>query len=335
MSILRNLVQMTGLRDHFRLERSILATLAQLPHVSAVRSLELLTHRGSTWLRPRTWQVDNDFVHSEHDFLSDPRLQSLDQLPALAACIAQEQTQASQQVDAHTHVLWLPVWVRGHVQLCIEVTQPAPPSEHEWDVLEAVFCVYQNYQSLLDYSERDALTGLLNRKTFDEYLQRFCATAPDSRSNEPSSLSWIAVVDIDHFKKVNDQFGHLFGDEVLILTANLLSSSFAPPARIFRFGGEEFVVLLPPMSSQTASEVLENFRQAIAHHCFPQVGSVTVSIGFTGTRPSPAVELLGEADQALYYAKGNGRNQVQMFEHLHNQGLLLKPHISHNNAELF
>uniref|UniRef100_UPI00321BD345 GGDEF domain-containing protein n=1 Tax=Escherichia coli TaxID=562 RepID=UPI00321BD345 len=87
-------------------------------------------------------------------------------------------------------------------------------------------CVYRNYQNILDYSERDSLTGLLNRKTFDEKFSRLlAANVPDAAPQDqqerrlPSSPEigqWLAVVDIDHFKRVNDQFGHLYGDEVLI-----------------------------------------------------------------------------------------------------------------------
>ena len=127
---------------------------------------------------------------------------------------------------------------------------------------------------------------------------------------------WLAVVDIDHFKQVNDRFGHLYGDEVLILIANILRSSFRSHDRIFRFGGEEFVVLLRSTTLSTAHKVFNRFRLAVQEYHFPQVGQVTVSLGFVSTTRGSPVEILGQADQALYYAKEHGRNQVCFYDDL-------------------
>jgi len=173
---------------------------------------------------------------------------------------------------------------------------------------------------------------LLNRKTFDEHLLRFATAAQSSHSDD---LPWLAVIDIDHFKLVNDRFGHLFGDEVLILVANLLRSAFGSQHRIFRFGGEEFVVLLPASRKEHAQASLEAFRLMVAQHDFPQIGNVTVSVGFAGAKLCPPVEILGQADQALYFAKDNGRNRVCQFEALQAQGMLHSAQVSHDDVELF
>lgn len=331
MHILQNLVQMTGQRDHLRLEFSVLSTFLQLPRITNVRALELLKLDDEYWVRPRTWQQDGQLVSAPQDFASDPQRFALQALPHLHDCIARKELRAQHSPSAHHHVLWLPVWMHEHVRACIEITQSERFSPHNIDVITGVFNVYQNYQSLLDYSERDALTGLLNRKTFDEQLLRFAAAARTTASEESS---WLAVIDIDHFKQVNDRFGHLFGDEVLILVANLLRTAFGSQHRIFRFGGEEFVVLMPPARKEKALAALEAFRNLLAAHEFPQVGCVTVSIGFAGAKLSSPVEILGQADQALYYAKENGRNRVCHYESLHEQGLL-NSRVSHDDVELF
>lgn len=333
MHILRNLVQMTCQRDHLRLEISVLSTFLQLPHVTQVRALELAKLELQTWVRPRTWQEAGQLVSSEIEIAQDPRLFSITQLPHLRICIDNRLTQIQHSTDAGEHLIWLPVWMHEQVHVCIEVTQSRPFTDNSLDVITGIFKVYQNYQSLLDYSERDALTGLLNRKTFDEHLLRFASSVLTS-SAHASDMPWLAVIDIDHFKQVNDRFGHLFGDEVLILVANLLRSAFGPQHRIFRFGGEEFVVLLPPMAKATAQAALENFRAMVAHHEFPQVGNVTVSVGFAGAKLCSPVEILGQADQALYYAKEHGRNQVCQFESLQLDGLL-RTQVSHDDVELF
>jgi diguanylate cyclase (GGDEF)-like protein len=146
--------------------------------------------------------------------------------------------------------------------------------------------------------------------------------------------NWLAVVDIDHFKQVNDRFGHLYGDEVLILIANILRTSFRSHDRIFRFGGEEFVVLLRNTTLSKAHKVFNRFRETVQEHHFPQVGSVTVSLGFVGTSRGSPVEILGQADQALYYAKEHGRNQVRFYEDLIASGELATK-VANDDVELF
>ncbi len=162
------------------------------------------------------------------------------------------------------------------------------------------------------------------------------ASAPyDCHAPEDTMQQWLAVVDIDHFKLVNDRFGHLYGDEVLILVANILRSSFRSHDRIFRFGGEEFVVLLRSTSLSTAHKVFNRFRKNVEDYYFPQVGQVTVSVGFVSTEQGSPVEILGQADQALYFAKENGRNQVRYYDDLVAEGHLQSKQVNNDDVELF
>jgi diguanylate cyclase (GGDEF)-like protein len=164
------------------------------------------------------------------------------------------------------------------------------------------------------------------------------ATAPgqaERRHHNGEEKQWLAVVDVDHFKGVNDRFGHLYGDEVLILIANLLQSSFRAQDRVFRFGGEEFVVLLRSTNLENARRIIERFRADVESHDFPQVGKVTVSIGFTSVSAADSpVVTLGHADQALYYAKAHGRNRVCHYEELVAGGLLQTVAVN-DTAEFF
>jgi len=213
-------------------------------------------------------------------------------------------------------------------------------------VIGGIVSVYRNFQNLLDYSERDSLTGLLNRKTFDDQLAKMLAASteqdaitlpgePERRAHSDEEKQWLAVVDVDHFKHVNDRFGHLYGDEVLILIANLLTSSFRAQDRVFRFGGEEFVVLLRSTTLDNAKKIIERFRMNVAAHDFPQVGKVTVSVGFVSISALEApVIILGHADQALYYAKSHGRNLVCHYDELVDDGLLQAIE-SNDTAEFF
>jgi diguanylate cyclase (GGDEF)-like protein len=213
----------------------------------------------------------------------------------------------------------------------MEVESDAPLDERDERMVISILRIYRNFQGLLDYSERDTLTGLLNRKTFDESFMKTVAesgpaTASDTdagRRHGGRCRHWLGVIDIDHFKRVNDSFGHLIGDEVLLLMSRLMRSSFRFDDRLYRFGGEEFVVLMRCADGEAAAHAFERLRGNVERHQFPQVGHITVSIGFTelkpGDTPSGAFE---RADKAVYFAKGHGRNQVRHHAELVAQGHL-------------
>ncbi|HXZ15438.1 MAG TPA: GGDEF domain-containing protein [Roseiarcus sp.] len=187
--------------------------------------------------------------------------------------------------------------------------------------------IYRSHLGILDDTDTDELTGLSNRKPFEEAFRRvMVANARPGSTMDPgvgqsakefAPRAEIAVIDIDFFKRVNDRFGHAYGDEVLVLLARLMRSCFRGTDRLYRFGGEEFVVLLQGADSAGADRALERFRKAVEAHDFPQVGRVTVSIGVSAVREGDAGSCaFGRADQALYAAKHNGRNQIQRYETL-------------------
>jgi diguanylate cyclase (GGDEF)-like protein len=204
---------------------------------------------------------------------------------------------------------------------------------------EEIACLARIYGSqvrLLDYSELDSLTRLLNRKTFDETFDRLLTSsssdAPDDGLDErrdrlgERTPAWLCVIDIDHFKRVNDSFGHLFGDEVLLRMGELMRKTFRGGDRLFRFGGEEFVVILNAADENLAATSFNRFRLSVENHEFPQVGQVTCSVGFTAVSPADVpTDVLGRADEALYYAKQNGRNRVCCHERLVAAGAIAKP----------
>lgn len=175
--------------------------------------------------------------------------------------------------------------------------------------------LYRNQIGLMDSRERDQLTGLMNRQTFAD---RFELAMQGSQAGKQASL-WLGIVDIDHFKAVNDSFGHLFGDEVLLRLAQLMEASFRYTDQLFRFGGEEFVVLVSTPNEDGAATALERFRATVENTVFPRVGRVTVSIGYArcgkGELPTSVID---KADRALYHAKGTGRNRCVDYTELNN-----------------
>ncbi len=149
-----------------------------------------------------------------------------------------------------------------------------------------------------------------NRRHFDETLEREYLRA--RRHRRPLSL---LVLDIDHFKKINDQYGHLAGDHVLRELAGLVQGRVRRDETVARYGGEEFVVLLPETTLEGAVSLAENLRARIAAHSFVFQNTnipVTVSIGCSEAieADSTAPDLFRRADELLYQAKKGGRNRV-------------------------
>ncbi len=157
-------------------------------------------------------------------------------------------------------------------------------------------------------SRTDALTGLLNRRTFNSAIEGAVAAAASDRS----SLA-LAIIDIDFFKALNDAFGHPAGDAALVEIARTLESQMPSGATLARFGGEEFAVVLPGHGAGGAVLACERMRQAVQ-----QLGHeppLTISVGVAGFRSGDAVsDIYSRADAALYAAKRGGRNRVEMNE---------------------
>ena len=125
------------------------------------------------------------------------------------------------------------------------------------------------------------------------------------------------MVDIDHFKKVNDNYGHVCGDEVLLLLAQKLRLYFRSSDLIFRFGGEEFVLVIEPCDFDAMKAKIDQFMELVRQTHFPFVKTMTVSIGMSRISPYDfPITVLEQADKALYYAKENGRDKLCFFEQL-------------------
>lgn len=173
---------------------------------------------------------------------------------------------------------------------------------------------------LADLSETDELTGLKNRRRFHDSLANAYAVA----QAEGRSLS-LLMLDVDHFKSLNDRLGHRAGDEVLRTLATILRDHVRPYDLVARYGGEEFMILLPDTDAPTGSAIAERLRAAIADHSWPG-GRVTASFGVATNQPaiSQAGDLIEAADTALYCSKTAGRDRVT---HAHlGQGLQARPH---------
>jgi diguanylate cyclase (GGDEF)-like protein len=156
----------------------------------------------------------------------------------------------------------------------------------------------------------DTLTGTLSRRFILEILNKQLAQL----ARQPDRHLTVALLDLDHFKMVNDEFGHLVGDKVLYEFTRVASSRVREQDYFGRFGGEEFLLILTEINTEEASVALNRIREATQLQVFTHEGKhipLTVSIGFTAARPDEKVDdLIERADTALYKAKQSGRNQL-------------------------
>ncbi len=339
--IVDQLADLTALRDRDSLDTALVATLRELLQLQDIAIYRLVGPAGNEhWLTCA--QVQNG-INQPH---SPQGGAELDELPPAA-----EYPQRQLALNSHHPVLTsatgasvFPLDTQSAASGVLELSSTPPLSDESARLVSGVLRLYQNFQGLLDYGERDALTELLNRKTFDGAFLKATAThigaqefsADDRRHSQNGGSYWLAMLDIDHFKHVNDNFGHLIGDEVLLLLARLMRSTFRFHDQLYRFGGEEFVVLMHCTQGGQAESAFERLRRNTELHAFPQVGHITISVGFTeirqGDSPSAAFE---RADKAVYYAKEHGRNQVCNYETLVTQGKLTAEASNVGEIELF
>lgn len=170
-----------------------------------------------------------------------------------------------------------------------------------------------NLQQVTSEAQRDGLTGLFNRRTFERMLEEYMIDAQDRKTD-----LCLVILDVDHFKKFNDTYGHLLGDEVLKIVSRTLMDMVKGRDVVARFGGEEFVLVLPATPLEGAVRVADTIRLSIAGKELKRkdtgqnFGQITVSMGVSlyrhGTDDIPS--LLKRADEALYSSKKSGRNRV-------------------------
>jgi len=335
-SLLKHVLDITGHRDHAMLDVAVMSAVHELAAARHTRVLSLVAGEAGIGLSLR----QRACIGCNQAAVADVPVSAFAEL---AACLVSHASSASASAPDGANILWMPIWMDDKADTVLEIVRDGPFHPDMEPMVTGIVGVYRNFQNLLDYSERDSLTGLLNRKTFDGQLTRMLQSSggqlasptPAAADSAAAPGQWLVVADIDFFKSVNDRYGHVFGDEVLILVANMLVSSFRADDRVFRFGGEEFVILLRSATRAQAHQIIERFRANLAAHVFPQVGSVTVSLGYVQVRPGDSpVASLGHADQALYYAKTHGRNQICHYDDIVAAGELQLPS-ANDTAEFF
>lgn len=332
-TILDSIIEITNNRDSDEFSISIVATIAELisscsvclfqyteyPNAAYKSVVTLSVKKDDEGIKQFQWNIDVPLDTEEY------LTSNIDHLLKLTVY----------QSEQGVHHVFIPILIEGKIEYAIDISSTERFS-NKLDSILAITKVCENFYAILAHSEKDSLTGLFNRRTYDLKLNQLIKkqsynkkyTVPiehEKRDLNKKGATWLAVIDIDLFKQVNDKFGHIYGDEVLLTLSQLMNHSFRQNDLIFRFGGEEFVIILEPISDDDVINLLESFRTKVSGHDFPMVGKITVSIGFAKVAESVHPKsIFDNADKALYYAKETGRNKVCNYEELVASGDVLE-----------
>ncbi len=345
LQLIDHIVRTSARRDRTEINSALVDAVADLFHPQSLAIYRCFTGESQTMV------FNCAGINSEGRFLRNAYLperqycKPIDKDPLLR----QAQREASVVLDIlpdGEHRLVFPIIRMERLFYLIDIVVPESISADYRVLLMGLIEYFGNHIALLDYGETDTLTGLPNRKTFDkhlfevlgkptidDYLKPSSGGIPGRRKGSRNSQHWLAVCDLDHFKLINDRHGHLIGDEVLVMFARLMLDSFRYDDQLFRFGGEEFVIVLQPAERDNVHGTFERFRQQVENHTFSRVGKVTVSIGYSQLviNDTPP-DVIDRADEALYFAKRSGRNQIAGYESLIDSGQLSAS--SHHKGEI-
>ncbi len=317
---LEHLVSLTALRDREQLDQGLAVAFSRILSVRSVGVYRVIQDRegGKHWFKCAYFRPDHP-LECDPGWVDPTSLPAFDDMP-LRQQVLEDPTVLQVPTLPPAEPGWctlLPLMADPTQQGVLEMVTDQNVSAQDVRALQTAIQIFDNFQRLLESSQRDPLTGLLNRQTFDTSF--LAASLPrdaegddhEERRRVVGDQWWLAVIDIDHFKKVNDRFGHLIGDEVLVLVARIMRQTFRHYDRLFRFGGEELVVMLLSPEVEGAMAAFERFRVRMEQYSFPQAGQVTVSVGFTPVQSTDAPSAaFSRADEAVYQAKHQGRNRV-------------------------
>lgn len=343
-SLTEHIIKLTDHRDRDLLELTLAKAMVKLLPIDRVVIARVMSEEGvKRWLDIATLDARGGGK------VQDPLRVEFDKLPALdderyrMRCLqARALVEHAWAGENGPRISYIPLFQdsRNDEEGIIEVHSGASLTPSQLDVIGDLHHVFTNMYNLLAYSDRDALTGLLNRKSLDDTFYhavldelgelespnkvREAAVAPgqERRHRVPPNY-WLGSISVDDFGVMSDGHGHLIAEEVLLLVARIMNNTFRTYDRLYRFGGEQFGVLMHCPDEALVLAAFERFRANVEKFNFPQVGRVTVSAGFTRITPddSPSTSL-ERAERAVDYAQHHGKNQVFSHPELLRRGLL-------------
>ena len=327
IQVIDSLAEITRYQDREILEKSLLETLAETVPSEEYRFYKVQRPPPKLELAVVANKI------TDRDVISDNQTNhhlTEDLQRAICDAIEGEDVVTFDSDEHHHRGTIFPVFNKNNDISAVLVQFSDQQRFDEQRIVFGLLRIYSNYLNLLHENVRDKLTGLLNRETLNKEILNILMEKSHARKRIESrgfrratddAQYWLGVIDVDHFKDINDKFGHLFGDEVLILMASFMTDVFRDDDLLFRYGGEEFVVIIRVLTKEDALSVFDRLRTRIFDHSFPQVGNMAVSIGMVEINEQEgSSDVIHSADKALYYAKDNGRNRTCVFEELIAEG---------------
>ncbi len=331
-TLIDHILKLTDHRDRDLLELTLSKALIDLLPIQRIVIARVMSLEGDKrWLEVARLDAKGGGKVVDPLRVDFSTLPHLDDAPDRLKCLARrEMVEIAWAGEEGPRIHMLPLFSdsRKDDEGVIEVHSEAALTADELLTIEQLRRIYRNMYALLEYSDRDALTGLLNRKSLDDafysaVLEELAGATgdaemegkpvgqnPERRHRVPANY-WLGSASIDNFDLINDKHGHLIAEEVLLLVARVMNNTFRTYDRIYRFGGEHFGVLMHCPDESLVLAAFERFRTNVEKFNFPQVGRVTVSCGFTSVMaddsPSSALE---KTQRAVDFAQRSGRNRV-------------------------
>jgi len=320
--VIDRIADTTSHRERGALDGAIVQMLVEFLDARSIVLYQLLQEDSVTRMMRRAGYERGRLQMPSRAAHDSANLPALADRPEWRACVDKRRPVPGVKVGGGP-IICFPIEEGASVTGVLEIELRDSISARDTRLVEGVLRILRNLIALIDYGERDTLTGVLNRKSFEARFAQTSGDLPEVIASAAQPVSWLGLVDIDRFKSINDTYGHVIGDEVLLLISQIMQRTLRGGDQLFRFGGEEFVVVLEDTHAVGADIAFERIRAAVAGYRFPQVGTVTVSLGYTAIRRREVpASCLERADAALYFVKHNGRNGVGCCERLVESGAI-------------
>ena len=331
-TLIEHILKLTDHRDRDLLELTLSKALIDLLPIQRIIIARVMSQEGEKrWLEVARLDAKGggkllDPMHV--DFSTLPRLE--DAADRVKCLQSRQVVEIAWAGEDGPRINMLPLFSDSRIddEGVIEIHSNAVLTSEELLMIDQLRRIYRNMYSLLEYSDRDALSGLLNRKSLDDAFYSAVLEELDGVTGEPRVSGvpkgqdqerrhqvpanyWLGSAIIDNFALINEKHGHLIAEEVLLLVARVMNNTFRTYDRIYRFGGEHFGVLMHCPDEALVLAAFERFRANVEKFNFPQVGRVTVSCGFTSVMaddsPSSALD---KTERAVDFAQRSGHNKV-------------------------
>jgi diguanylate cyclase (GGDEF)-like protein len=322
--LLKDLAYLSGLRDRTSADLALVKLIAHsdLWHFTTVRLL-----RAMGPVQDQRWVTLGQIVGSQSEPDFDGFCVDASTLPRLAEFTQREAAIVTESVIRAGNapcVTVFPIDTQASVCSLLEVESVEPLSPTAEAMIDSVLHLFENIQGLLDRSERDTVTGLLNREAFNNPFLRV-AQSPDTPVERSQTDRRIAITRTHGWLAVAD-FAPKTNDDVLRNLADLMRDTFSWPDQLYRLGGNKFVLLLRSHNDASAMTAVERLRHQIEKHAFPHIGRLDFHMGLVPLRDNDnASDALTRADLTLDYAKKHNKNEIYSYTALVASGKLVDP----------